>query len=194
MKKAKVMGDTEFTTFLNLVRKGNYPERNSMILMMSFKLGLRAKELSSLNFGDVVDAKGEVLPSLELLAAYTKGKKHRSVPLSNPKLITAIRAYMNHCCGDVVGFNLESPLFKSQRGTRYSANSMAHMIRNLFINNGKVGYSSHSGRRSMITKLVNNGVSINKVQMIAGHSSIATTMEYVETNPHDLANIMKNMG
>ena len=195
MKKAKVMCDSEFGSFLNLVKKGNYPERNAMVLVLSFKLGLRAKELASLNMGDIVGTDGEILPTLELVKMYTKGEKHRSVPLSNPKVIAALRAYVSHRRDlDGEGFNLQSPLFKSQRGTRFSANSMAHMIRNLFINNGKVGYSSHSGRRSLITKLVNNGVSINKVQSIAGHSSIGTTMEYVDTNPDDLATIMKNMG
>lgn len=72
---------------------------------------------------------------------------------------------------------------------------MVQLIKNLFMNAGAdfEGCSSHSERRTLITKVVNSGISLNKVKEIAGHSNIATTMEYVDTDPVDLANIMKQI-
>jgi integrase/recombinase XerD len=91
--------------------------------------------------------------------------------------------------------NLNDPLFKSQKGFHFSANSMRILIRNIFKKGGSEfdGCSSHSGRRTLITKVVNSGVSLNKVKEIAGHSSISTTLEYVDTNPNDLSVIMRNI-
>ena len=65
------------------------------------------------------------------------------------------------------------------------------MINNLYRVNGFDGCTSHSGRRSLITKLVNKGISINKVKVIAGHNNIQTTMRYVNTDPIELGEIMK---
>lgn len=195
MKKAATMTDSQFNAFLKVIKSGNNPERNTTVLMLSHKLGLRAKELAALTIGDVIDDNGNVRDTVELVPSYTKGDKHRSVPLSNPKVITAVGDWIKYRQQfDGATFNHQSPLFRSQRGIAFNPNSMAHMIRNLYLNNGKKGHSSHSGRRSLITKLVNNGVSLNKVKAIAGHANIATTMEYVDTNPDDLAQIMKTMG
>lgn len=194
-KKAATMTDTQFKAFLKDVGKGNHPERNTTILIFSFKLGLRAKELSELTVDNVIDCNDRVRDVLELTPEHTKGGKHRAVPLSSPLVRKTINNWIEYRKNnDGALFSHKAPLFRSQKGVAFSANSMAHMIRNLFQKNGKQGFSSHSGRRTMITKMVNNGVSLNKVKTIAGHSSIATTMEYVDTNPDDLANVMKLMG
>ena len=65
------------------------------------------------------------------------------------------------------------------------------MLNNLYKDNGFDGCTSHTGRLSAITKLVNKGISLNKVKIIAGHNNIQTTMRYVDTNPDELGEIMK---
>jgi site-specific recombinase XerD len=53
--------------------------------------------------------------------------------------------------------------------------------------------SSHSGRRSMITRLAKKGIDVNSIRIIAGHSSLQTTQRYIEENPARLANILKGL-
>jgi integrase/recombinase XerD len=45
------------------------------------------------------------------------------------------------------------------------------------------GATSHSGRRTFITKLADKGVGVRVLMALAGHKSIATTQRYIEFNP-----------
>lgn len=196
MKKAATLSDRQFTDLIKRVETGNHGLRNKTILFLSFKCGLRSKEIASLKVSDVLDTDGGIKPELQLLRAYTKGSKHRPVYLTNPKVRKVLQDwidYRKHTDGSL--FNVSAPLFRSQKGSAFSANTMVKLLKNLFEKAGK-GFedcTSHSGRRSLITKLVNSGISLNKVKEIAGHEQIATTMEYVDTNPVELGEIMKRV-
>nr|WP_242604517.1 tyrosine-type recombinase/integrase [Legionella gresilensis] len=56
-----------------------------------------------------------------------------------------------------------------------------------------LGASSHSGRRTFITKLIEQGVDIKAVSRLAGHASIVTTSIYVDDNPDRLKRIVANL-
>ncbi|MFM9210101.1 tyrosine-type recombinase/integrase, partial [Legionella pneumophila] len=49
--------------------------------------------------------------------------------------------------------------------------------------------SSHSGRRTFITRLIEQGADIKAVSRLAGHANIVTTAIYVEDNPDRLKRI-----
>jgi integrase len=66
--------------------RSRHSARAEATLAISLGLGLRAKELTSLKWDDVYDAKGHVRMVLHLRAAYTKGGKTRDVFLSSPTL------------------------------------------------------------------------------------------------------------
>ena len=51
--------------------------------------------------------------------------------------------------------------------------------------------SSHSGRRSLITKLAYAGIDLNSIRQIAGHSTISTTQRYIDDNPYKIADILR---
>ena len=42
--------------------------------------------------------------------------------------------------------------------------------------------SSHSGRRTYITRLANKGVGVRLLAALAGHSHISTTQRYIDVN------------
>lgn len=48
------------------------------------------------------------------------------------------------------------------------------------------GASSHTGRRSMITRLAAKGVGVRVLAELAGHSSIAITQRYVDVNDEQM--------
>ena len=187
--QANVLSDKDLDKVLRDIRGGNSRnrDRNVCIIIMSHYLGLRAKELASLKVKDVFDGKA-VKGILKLKASYTKGNKHRDVPLTNKRVKQAIEAIVIDS-----GFEADAPLYKSQKGWHLSANAMVQLIKNIYISAGFQDCSSHSGRRSMITKLANKGIDVNSIRIIAGHSSISTTQRYIESDPEMLANIMKGL-
>jgi len=162
---------------------GKHAARNEAILLFSHFLGLRAKEIASLKICDVFDSRqGSVREVIRLLAAYTKGGKYREVFLMDQETKSKISYYIitnrqDHSPND--------PLFLSQKGGPFNANTMQKLISKLYKNAGVNG-TSHSGRRSFATNLINKNVDIYSVQQLLGHSSINTTQEYFTSNPDRL--------
>lgn len=170
--------------------KGKNLKRNEAILMFSHFLGLRAKELAALKVGDVYDTRRHVLKeTIRLLAKYTKGDKYREVFLMNE---SAKKIILDYLINEREILDPESPLFQSQknnnvRNGHFSADSMRILIANLYKNAG-VKATSHSGRRSFATNLINKNADIFSIQQLMGHSSIQTTQEYFSSNPSKLKN------
>jgi integrase/recombinase XerD len=191
--QAQVLNEKELRQVLQFINGGNHPERNTAVVILSFYLGLRAKELSALKIGDVFE-QGAIKKVLRLVAAYTKGAVHRDVSLENKAVIKALTDYITaRKQEDGLTFNPTAPLFRSQKKTAFSANAMARVLGDIYKNAGFKDASSHSGRRSLITKLAYQGIDLNSVRQIAGHSSISTTQRYVQDNPQLMADILKSI-
>jgi integrase len=79
----------EFGTVLRLASARNrMPEKAEVTLCVFLYLGLRAKEIASLRWGDVFDEEGKPHSVMHLKSAYTKGNKTRDVyPLILPYLL-----------------------------------------------------------------------------------------------------------
>jgi integrase/recombinase XerD len=84
-----------------------------------------------------------------------------------------------------------APLFRSQKGGHFSANTMCQLFLNIFHACGLQGASSHSGRRTFITRLANKGIGVRVLAALAGHSSIAVTQRYIDVNDDQLANAVE---
>ena len=190
---AKILSTSEFRQLIKVVSASNHGLRNATILTLSHYLGLRASELAALKIEDVVDKNLKVKSELSLLAAYTKGNVHRDISLQHTKVKNSLEEWIKFRKDDDNIFSLKYPLFASQKGTAFSANSMVRMINNLYQNSGFQGCSSHTGRRTMITNLATKGIDINSIRVIAGHKSISTTQRYIDHNPNKIAEIMKSL-
>ena len=189
-KKAGVLDDKELTNVLKIIRCGNHVQRNLAIIVLSHYLGLRASEIATLKISDVYD--GTIKKTLRLLAAYTKTNTTRDISLENIVVIKALKGLItSRIEDDGITFNLDAPLFRSQKKTAFSPNSMVRVIGDIYKNAGYPNATSHSGRRSLITKLAYKGIDINSIRQIAGHSSIATTQIYIDDNPQLMADILK---
>ncbi len=113
----------------------------------------------------------------------TEGRHARTVFI-NAKLKAVLQAYSDQTrCVD-----RSHPFFASQKSIKsgFSANSLAQTFALLYRAAGIEGASSHSGRRSFLTSLANQGTAIHILKTLAGHRSISTTAAYLYTNPTQL--------
>lgn len=167
-------------------QKGHHATRNKTILLLSHYMGLRAKELSLLRVGDVFDSHaGKVKEVIRLLASMTKGERFREVFLVNESARENVRLYLIER-----GMrSLEAPLFLSQKGGAFSPNTMQRLLRDIYLA-ANVKASSHSGRRSFATRLIESGADIYSVKELLGHSSIVTTQAYFATSPERLKRLV----
>ena len=77
------------------------------------------------------------------------------------------------------------PFFYSQKSlkTGFSANSLTQTFALMYAGAGMEGATSHTGRRTFLTKLANQNTPIHLLKTLAEHKSISTTATYLYSNP-----------
>ena len=183
--KAKVLSEAEFKLLILVAKEGNFSARNLAIIYCSFGLGLRAKEIASLTIADVANSNYQLLDELSLKRSMTKGEKQRHAYLTHKKIREVLQAHLH----DLKHLPRNKALFQTQRKSRFTANTLQKWFKSLYDKAGIHGASSHSGRRTFITRLIEQGADIKAVSRLAGHANIVTTAIYVEDNPERLKRI-----
>ena len=181
MKQAKTLDDKELKAVLAHCTTRRHGRRDRALLLVGFYAGLRAKEIAALSISDVLAADGTIRAEFVLSPEQTKGRRARKVFVGT-KLQREIATYLRHIHKD----NISSPLFTSQKGTRFSANSMSQLMTHIYQDAGISGATSHSCRRSFITNLAHKGVGVRILAELAAHSSITTTQRYIDINDRQL--------
>ena len=110
-------------------------------------------------------------------ATQAKGKHARSV-FVNDRLRKEIASYLKI----EVTTDPNAPLFRTQKRSAFSANTLCQTLNGLYRHAGVDGATSHSGRRSFITALASKGIGVRVLASLAGHKSIATTQAYIDVN------------
>ncbi len=114
----------------------------------------------------------------------------RTIPL-NPTLREALEAlHINR--GDEA--RPDAHIIHSERGEGYSAAAVQVWFARLYGALGFDGASSHSGRRTFITKakkIIEAGGSLRDIQKLAGHSSLATTQRYIQGDSRAKQNVVR---
>jgi len=82
-------------------------------------------------------------------------------------------------------------LFSTQKRGAFSANTMCQLFLEIYAASGINGASSHSGRRTFLTRLANKGVPVRQLAALAGHADISTTQKYLDVNSDQLANAVE---
>ncbi len=186
--KAPVLSPEQFKRTIKYQKSTKYGLRNRVLLMISFYLGLRAKEMSSLIVGDLVDRNGDLKEECSLKKHQTKRSKQRRFYLTNEKLKKVLVEYLETKKDRDGNLDLDQPLIKSQKGGSFNPNTLQQLFHQMYKCVG-IEASSHSGRRTMATRQADRGVSIRNLQVILGHSSISSTALYISENPKILGKI-----
>ncbi len=111
---------------------------------------------------------------LTLTPEQTKGERSRVVFLP---------AKLRQCIADyLASHKTKQWLFQSQKTEKFTANTLQATMTAIYAKAGFTGCSSHSGRRSFLTKLASQGVSVRVLQELAGHRHLTTTQRYIDVN------------
>ena len=186
MKQALTLTDTQYRNVINFCSTRKHTLRDQTIIHVSFLAGLRAIEIAALVVGDVYDKRGKVRSQFTIQGAQTKGGYARTVYVSS-KLRRILREYHS----TVALRDSSDPLFMTQMRTSFSANTMCQLFLQIYKDCGLKGATSHSGRRTFITKLANTGINVRLLAALAGHRHISTTQRYIDVNPEQLANAVE---
>ena len=182
MRQAQTLNEAQLRRVIKYTRSRRHPVRDETIILTSFYAGLRAKEIAALTVGNVFDEEGNVRTQFILSAAQSKGGQTRTVYL-NQRFRKALLEYS--ACIRIT--DPQRPLFESQKGGHFSANTMCQLFLDIYKAVGLKDASSHSGRRTYITRLANKGVGVRLLAELAGHSHISTTQRYIDVNAEQLS-------
>lgn len=175
---AKVLASGELRRLQRRARQGRQALRNTVMVLLSFKAGLRAGEIAGLDWTMVLNPSGGLGASIMIGSGIAKNGRARRVPL-HPELKLALEQLRKAQSRPRVG-----PVVRSQRGGAMTPRSVVNWFKSIYDELGLGGCSSHSGRRTFITlsaRLISRaGGSLRDVQELAGHSDLSITQRYIE--------------
>jgi integrase len=182
-KQAKIINEHQLQALLAWLETRKHATRNRLIVLLSFKAGLRAKEIASLKWSMIMTADGNIGDHIHLTNEASKGKSGRIIALNKELKKQLIKAK------EIDGINIADArrsVIKTQRGQGTTAQVIVNSFGEWYRKLGFVGCSSHSGRRSFITQAARKaslvGGSLRDVQALAGHASLTTTSRYIEAD------------
>ncbi len=145
--------------------------RDHALLLVGAGAGLRCAEICALQVEDIH------LSEERLIVENGKGRKQRQLYLA-PKLVTALRSWMEY------RGNQPGPLFlrilrdSTITDSGLTASGVTHALKILQKLAAIPPFTPHDLRRTFITDLLEQGIDINTVRQLAGHSDISTTIRY----------------
>lgn len=180
-RQAKVLSKNQIQSLLDFIARTRSPQRNLVVLLLSVRAGLRAKEIASLTWGMVTDSEGQLTDTIHLPNTAAKGDGGGAIPIAKElrralaewRLLTATP-------------DSHQRVISTERSPATSAQVIVNLFADWYRRLGFDGCSSHSGRRTFITNAARNisrfGGSLRDVQALARHRSLAMTQRYIEQN------------
>ena len=176
-KRAKILSTDHIDDLLFFADHTRSRLRNRVIVQLSLKAGLRAGEIAKLTWEMVLDASGSIADALELRDQAAKMGLGRTIPLHR-ELRGALIALLK------IASPQSGPIIRTAQGGPMTPLSVVIWFSRAYKKLGLEGCSSHSGRRTFVTKAARlvhkSGGSLRDVQLLAGHRSIQTTQRYID--------------
>jgi type 1 fimbriae regulatory protein FimB/type 1 fimbriae regulatory protein FimE len=166
---------TEIEKLIQAAKGNRWGQRDSTMILIAFRHGLRASELCGLQWSDVEFESG----TLHLRRA--KGGTTATHPLLGDEL-RALRTLKREA---------KSPfIFVSERGAPFSTSGLAKLIERVGIE-AKMPFKVHPHmlRHATGFALANKGTDTRTLQAYLGHRSIQSTVRYTELAPGRFKNL-----
>jgi integrase/recombinase XerD len=149
--------------------------RDAAIIAVLYAAGLRVSELINLTLSD-----------LDLLRGYVKslgkGNKERLVPLNNHAL-ALLSSYLEDGRPRFLQNTSSSLIFIRNKGLSLSRQSVWKIIKKYAALAGlDMNLSPHQLRHSFATHLLEGGMNLRALQLLLGHSDLATTEIYMSVD------------
>jgi len=145
--------------------------RDKVKLELLYATGLRVTELIGLKFAQVSFRQG-------LVRVIGKGNKERLVPVGEQAL-DWLEQYVAGVREDILSGRQSDWLFVTQRGTGMTRQAFWYIIKRYAHKSGiNKTLSPHTLRHAFATHLLNHGADLRVVQLLLGHSNLATTQIY----------------
>ena len=149
--------------------------RDLAIIEVLYASAIRVGELVSLTLAGVDVSSGT-------LRVVGKGDKERVVPLGTPA-VSALKSYLNHARGTLLGEGSSPRVFLSARGQPMGSRSVYQVVAGLLADIPGVGpLGPHTLRHTAATHLLDGGADLRSVQELLGHASLGTTQIYTHVS------------
>ena len=149
------------------------PRRFDRVVLMGIRLarfaGLRRGECNALQWQDVELVKG----TIRVIGG--KGGKDRTVPIPDVGLRRPLVAWRGECGQPDSGYVLTGLTRRPLQPPALSRSS-----RRFLVAVRAVGKSFHDLRATYATRLLEKGVDVRTIQVLLGHTSLDTTMRYLQ--------------
>ncbi|WP_294338926.1 site-specific integrase [uncultured Sphingomonas sp.] len=174
---ARVLVPADVRRLAARVKSHRHPVRDHAIILLSFKAGLRACEIAGLDWSMVLRPDGRLDHQVAVSRHIAKNGSARRLPMHSDLKQVLARLHFSQ------GAPRSGPVVRSERGCHMTARSIVNWFARLYAAAGLIGCSSHSGRRTFITRsarlLSHTGGSLRDIQELAGHRSLSTTERYI---------------
>ncbi len=157
--------------------------RDRFLIDLFYSTGLRLRELTGLNIGDLDLGR-------QAVRVLGKGAKERILPLG-PNLVRGLVTYLDARQALLRDLNIASTcLFLSRKGGRLTPKQVQLRIRKYLIaaSDKETAYP-HMLRHSFATHLLNEGADLVAVKEMLGHSSLSTTQIYTHLTAERLKKV-----
>ncbi|MGH3515957.1 MAG: tyrosine-type recombinase/integrase [Haloechinothrix sp.] len=150
--------------------------RDRFLLALLWDSGVRIGEALGLRHADIAAAEREVtiVPRINDNGARSKSREQRTIPVS-AELIRLWGDYLHCEYADLDSDYVFVNLFAEPRGRALSYPAVYDLVRRLRRRTG-IAFDPHWCRHSAATRMLRDGVPIEVVSKLLGHSSVTTTL------------------
>lgn len=176
MSKTHSLNNTEFNKILSVLKTTQNYQRNRLMFLFGYLVGMRVSEISNLTYSHILNNDGSIKNEIHFKPNQNKSKRNIVYYVSD-KMRNEIDFYINKK-REKIDFN--DYLFQpTNKNKKFTPNSLTHIFKQLFSKCGLDNISSHSLRKSFITNLHNKGVGVKVIMELVNHKHLSTTQHYI---------------